>query len=249
MPLLQQVNTLDDLLKLVAKQKATTQKAVRELHNEMDSTAMLYKADRTLSENTSQEITRRIHALLFKYASLPTLTEFYQNPSWDGGFVWGGSFGVSAIVGSVFLNSWAEIFPEFTRILKPVTLKILEEHVLADAAEVDKTPLIDRILPSMKFTIRDQNGIEILGEQRDKMIYAKVASLLQLVAQVFVSYGILDLVEDDDDSGEMAAKLTPLGHRVFLHLKDVEVYIGEVAELYPKLSKDKLSEISDLSFQ
>lgn len=236
------VQSLDELLKTMSKQKAVTNKAVRELHLEMDSTSFVYKADRTLSEGTSQEITRRIHALLFKYASMPTLTEFTKNTTLEGGWVWGGSFGVAAIVGSVFMKSWAEIFPEFAKFIKPIMLQVLEEQ--KNQAETDDpTPMIERILPGMKFVITDPNGIEILGDQKEKIMYDRVAALLQLMSQVLVVYGILEIDEDTmegEETGQVAARLTPLGNRVFLHLSDVETYVKEVAEIYPKL-KNKLT--------
>ena len=236
------IQTMDELLKIMGKQKAITNKAVRELHTEMDSTNFIYKADRTLSEGTSQEITRRIHALLFKYASMPTLSEFSKNTALEGGWVWGGSFGVAAIVGSVFLKSWSEIFPEFSKTVKSVMLKVLEEQA-HQTEDKDPTPMIDRIIPGMRFVIRDQNGIEILGQDRDKMIYDRVAGLLQLMAQVLVVYGLLEIDEEtekEEEPGQIAAKLTPLGSRVFLHLNDVELYVTEISELYPTL-KQKLT--------
>ncbi len=232
------IQNMDELLKIMAKQKAITNKAVRELHSEMNSTNFVYKADQTLSDGTSQEITRRIHALLYKYASMPTLTEFSKNTSLEGGWIWGGSFGVAAIVGSVFLKSWSEIFPEFAKIVKSVMTKVLEEQA-NQAEDKDPTPMIDRIIPNMKFVIRDSSGVEILGEQRDRMIYDREAALLQLMAQVMVVYGILETEEDaeEDEPGQIAAKLTPLGNRVFLHLNDVELYVTEISESYPKLKQ------------
>ena len=238
---LETVQTLPDLLKLISKQKTITDKSVRELHKEMDSTHLLFKPDRTLTDGSSQEITRRVHALLFRYASLPTLKEFELNPKGVlDGFSWGASFGVAAIVGSVFLNSWSEIFPEFKNIIRAVMMRVLEEQSKAEKEE-DSTPMIDRILPDMKFSIRDQNGVEIVGEQRNKIMYSRVAALLQLMAQVLVTYGILELDEEEMDLGEeqISAKLSPLGRRVFLHLKDVEEYVAQISELYPRL-KDKV---------
>ena len=243
-----QAQTLDDIVKLMAKQKAVSTKAVRELNREVESTAFIYKADRTLSETSSQELTRRVQSLLFRYASQPTLTEFYQHPSWDGGFVYGGGFGVSAIVGTIFLKSWAEIFPEFAKIVKPVMMRVLEEQSKED--DDDETAMIDRILPSMKFIIRDGNGVEILGKDRDKMMYNRVASLLQLIAQSFVTYGVLEVPEDQhpiEEGQQVAARLTPFGLRILLHLQDVEVYIQEISELYPRLSKNKIESESKVS--
>lgn len=228
-------------MKLVAKQKAVTTKAMRELTHEVDSTILVYRPDRTLAESSSAELSKRIQSLLYKYAQQPTLTEFYQHPSWDGGFVFGGGFGVSAIIGTVFLKSWSEIFPEFARIVKPVMMRVLEEqNKEIDPEDPDETPMIERILPAMQFTLRDQNGVEIIGVERDKLIYNRVASLLQLMAQSFATYGILEIPGESTEGEQIIAKLTPFGSRVFLHLRDIEVYINEVAALYPKLSKNKL---------
>ena len=240
-----QAQTLDELLRLMSKQKTTTSKALRELNHEVDATHFLYRADHTLTETSSNELSGKIQVLLYKYANQPTLTEFYQHPSWDGGFVYGGSFGVSAIVGTVFMKSWAEIFPEFAKIIKVVMMRVLEEQAAnEEEEEADDTPLIERILPQMKFTIRDSNGIEILGKQRDKLIYNRVASLLQLMAQSFVTYGLLEVptAEAEIKEGEqVVTRITPFGNRVYLHLRDVERYINEVAEVYPLLSKSKLN--------
>lgn len=245
MPLVQ-AQTLDELMKLVAKQKAITTKVQRELTHEVDSTVLIYRPDRTLAESSSRELTRKIQALLYKYAEQPTLSEFYQHPSWDGGFVYGGGFGVSAIIGSVFLKSWSEIFPEFQKIVKVVMLRVLEEQSRnPDDEDDDNLPMIERILPTLHFTIRDENGVEIVGAQRDKMVYNRVASLLQLMAQSFASYGILE-IPDVEEGEQIEAKLTPFGHRIYLHLKDVEVYINEVSQLYPALSRNKIETESKL---
>lgn len=234
--MLETVQTLPDLLKLIAKQKTISDKTVRELHKEMDTASLLFKPDRTLTEHSSQEITRKVHALLFKYAHLPTLAEFEKNPKGElNGFVWGSSFAVTSIIGSVFLNSWSEVFPEFKNIIRSVMMRVLEEQAAAKSGETSGVPMIDRLLPSLKFQIRDQNGVEILGEARDKLIYARVASLLQLMAQVMISYGILELDPEEGDLEDISAKLTPMGHRILLHLQDVEKYIEEISQLYPKL--------------
>jgi hypothetical protein len=243
MKTLENLQTLPDLLKLISKQKTMTDKTVRELHREMDQTHLLFRPDRTLTDGSSQEITRRVHAMLFKYASLPTLTEFDKNPKGElNGFQWGASFGVSAIIGSVFLNSWCEIFPEFKNIVRAVLMRVLEEQINAETEEEpNPTPMIERILPAMKFSIRDQSGVEIIGEQRNKIMYARVAALLQLMAQVLVNYGVLELDESEMEleEGQINAKLSPLGRRVYLHLRDVEVYVGQISVIYPKL-KDKV---------
>lgn len=246
MPLIQ-VQTIDELLKLVTKQKAVTTKAMRELTHEVDSTILIYRPDRTLAESSSQELSRKIQSLLYKYTQQPTLSEFYQHPSWDGGFTYGGGFGVSTIVGTVFLKSWSEIFPEFAKIVKSVMLKVLEEQSReVDLEDEDDTPMIERVLPAMHFTIRDENGVEIIGAQRDKLVYNRVASLLQLMAQSFATYGILEIPKIANEGEQVTAKLTPFGHRVFLHLKDVEVYINEVSVLYPTLSRNKLESDSKI---
>jgi hypothetical protein len=170
---------------------------------------------------------------------MPTISEHEKAEGNLDGFEMG-SFGVSAIVGSVFLNTWSEIFPEFKNIVRSVMMKVLEEQA-AEGVDPDPTPMIERILPAMKFVIRDQNGIEIIGEQRDKLIYNRVASLLQLMAQVLVNYSVLELDEEEgelEEDGQIAAKLTPLGGRVLVHLQDVEAYIQTVSELYPKLRNE-----------
>ena len=243
MPLLQ-VQTLDDLLKLMAKQKTISTKAVRELNHEVDRITFLYKPDHTLSDASNKELSNKVITLLSKYAEQPTLSEFYQHPSWDGGFIYGGSFGVSAIVGCVFLKSWAEIFPEFSKIMRSVMMRVLEEQSKEAFSEepANDMPMIDRILPAIKFTIRDQNGVEILGKQRDKMMYTRVANLLQIMATSFITYKILEQPDNEkaEEGKQIAARLTQFGNRVYLHLRDVEIYITEVSELYPKLSKNKI---------
>lgn len=246
--MLETIQTLPNLLKLIAKQKTISNKTVRELHKEMDTTNLLFQPDRSLTESSSQEIISKVHALLFKYAHLPTLTEFEKNPKGElNGFVWGSSFAVASIVGSVFLNSWSEVFPEFKNIIRSMMMRVLEEQADAKDGEIDsRPPMIERLLPSLKFQIRDQNGVEILGETRDKLIYDRVASLLQLMAQVMISYGILELDSEEGDAGGLAAKLTPLGRRVLLHLQDVENYIHEVSQLYPKL-KNKVTVDSSIT--
>jgi hypothetical protein len=237
--MLETVSSLPSLLKIVARQKNLTDRAVRELHKEMDTTHLLFRPDRSLTDGASQEITRRVHALLFKYASMPTISEHEKAEGNLDGFEMG-SFGVSAIVGSVFLNTWSEIFPEFKNIIRSVMMKVLEEQA-EEEEEPNPTPMIERILPAMKFVIRDQNGVEIIGEQRDKLIYNRVATLLQLMAQVLVNYSVLELDEEEgelEEDGQIAAKLTPLGKRVLVHLQDVEAYIQTVSELYPKLRNE-----------
>lgn len=230
--------TLSDLMNIIGKQKNITNKALRELQNEASSVNLLFKPDKSLTESSAMDLVHRVSALLVKYAEQPTLTELASKPSWEGGFVWGSSFAISAIVGTVFLNNWTEIFPEFRSVIRKITMRILYEHASTDSEET--TPLIDRLLPHMTFVIKDQNGVEIVGEEKDRLIYNRVATLLQLIAQVLTAYGVLEIVEEESKGEELAAKLTPMGHRVYLHLQDVERYIEEVSELNSKLNPGKI---------
>lgn len=232
MPLLS-VQSISELLKVRAKQEAITQKAGRELVREVDSVTLLYTPEGAVADSSMQQLISKAKTLLERYAEQPTLSEMKQHPSWEAGFTWGASFGVSTVVGSLFLKAWGDMFPEFTNVIRSVLLKILEiQHHAGPNDAVEAPPIIDQLLPSMKFTIKDQNGLEVVGEQRDRLVYERVTSLLQVIAAAFLAYGLL---EDKTEDGDLTAVLTPLGERVYLHLVDVEQYIKEISTLYPQL--------------
>lgn len=231
------IKDLNDILKYVAKQRNISNRASNELERQMNEVQYLYESEHKLSESTSDDIRNRVGQLLKKYADLPTLTEFNSNAHLEGKWLWGGSFGVSTIVGTVFLKTWADVVPPMKSVVREIFMFVLEtsvdalEHPEADD-EVDTTSLMERILPRMSCDIL-QDGLIV---SREQYLQANVSQLLQLMAATLTSYGVLEFVEDGED---MESQITPLGYRVYKHLKDVEEYVQEVADTYARLKKSE----------
>lgn len=225
--------SLSELLNMIAKQKAISNKVVREIHAEVMATNILVTPANELTEETLKRFNNKITDLIDRYAQQPTLSEIAALPSSQHGAVWGNSFAISSIVGSVLLKNWSGMFPELQSVIRPLFMQILDAHVTPENSEMS---LLERLLANMKFDLRDQHGLEILGEERDRLIRSRMSAFLALVAETLTAFGILELDSQESSPEQVAARITPRGVRVFKHLVDVEQYITEVSELYPKLS-------------
>ena len=238
-PLLK-VDTLEDLQRYLLKQKDFSEKAKRELSKAADYVPFLYASDGTLAESTSVGILKSVGNLLNNYASLPTLTEFAISPSRSDIAKWGSSFGVSVIIGTVMLKTLVEAFPEFNTSVKPIFIKVLRELYMAHEkpGDAQEQSMMERVMENLNFSIKDKQGREILGEQRNKIIKNRVALLLEVIAKVLEDYKLTNVTREDD---QIASSITPLGIRVYLHIVDVERYISEIALLYKGLSVKKVT--------
>lgn len=240
-PLLK-VETLEDLQGYLLKQKDFSEKAKRELSRAADYVPILYAQDGTLASSTTEGILKGVYSLLNNYASLPTLTEFAGTPGRADIAKWGGSFGVSVVIGTVILKTLVDSFPEFNTSVKPIFIKVLRELYVAyenkDKEATEEQSMMERVMENLNFSIKDKQGREILGEQRNKIIRNRVALLLEVIAKVLEDYKLTNVTREDD---QIASSITPLGIRVFLHIVDVERYIEEVALIYRDLSIKKVT--------
>lgn len=238
MTTLLKAETLERLQVYLVVQRDVTNRARKELSRVTDTTPILYAPDGTYAESTTSEILRKIQALLNNYAMTPTMSEFTASPAHTSN--WGGSFGVSSVIGTVMLKTLMDSFPEFSTSVKLIFIKVLRELYMAhENTEEDRDQsMMERVMENLNFSIRDKNGRDILGEQRDKLIKNRVALLLEVIAKVLEDYG-LTMVEREGD--QIASAITPLGIRVYLHIIDVDRYVQEVTGLYTELSAKKLS--------
>ena len=241
-PSLLKVDTLEDLQRYLLKQKDFSEKAKRELSRAADYVSILYASDGTLAASTTEGILKGVGNLLNNYASLPTLTEFAASPVRGDIAKWGGSFGVSVLIGTVILKTLVDSFPEFNTSVKPIFIKVLRELYVAnqnkDKEATEEQSMMERVMENLNFSIKDKQGVEILGEQRNKIIRNRVALLLEVIAKILEDYKLTNVTREDD---QIASSITPLGIRVFLHIVDVERYIEEVAIMYRDLSIKKIT--------
>jgi len=234
------VDTLEDLQIYILKQKDFSDKSKRELQRLSDSVPVILGPDGTFSDHTTHDIINKVRNLFQNYGSLPTLTEYAQNPSLARDATWGGSFGVSTVLGTVVLRSLAESFPEFNASIKPIFIKVLKELYTPDDNNKDKS-MMERVMENLNFSIRDKNSKEILGDQRDRIIKNRVALLLEVIAKIMSDYGMLEIQENEDDPNNLATLITPLGIRIYLHVIDVERYINEIGVIYKELAGKKIN--------
>ena len=235
------LNVFEDLQKTLIRQKESTEKAKRELNRLTDSVMILYAPDGSFSEATTNEITRKVTNLLSSYATLPTLSEFAAKPALLNTASWGGSFGVATIVGTVMLKTLAEFSDFPAPVVKSIFIRVLKElHDVAKGGG-NEISIMERIMESLCFSIKDWNGNGIIGDKRDMVIKGKVSLLLELLAKLMNDYKLID-TEKDSKGEEAASSITPLGVRVYLHLRDVESYIMEISVAYKDLSDKKKSE-------
>ena len=227
----------EDLQKVLVKQRECSDKAKRELGRVTDSTTILYAPDGSFSETTTNELIRKVTNLLKSYATLPTLSEFVEKPALMNSAAWGGSFGVATVVGTVMLKTLTE-FSEFPPgVVKPVFIKVLGELFEASKGTNNETSIMERVMENLSFTIKDRNGVEIIGEQRERIIRGKIALLLELMAKLMEDYKMIETSKTSRD--EVISGITSLGVRVFLHLKDIEAYVTEIEGAYKKLAEKK----------
>jgi hypothetical protein len=228
------VDTLEDLQTYILKQKEFTEKAKRELQRVSDAVPVILGPDGTFSDSTTNDIIRRVTGLFHNYASLPTLTEYAQNPTLTRDATWGGSFGVSSVLGTVILRSLVESFPEFSVSVKPIFIKVMKE--LYSPEDGEDRSMMERVMDNLNFSIRDKGNKEILGEQRDRIIKNRVALLMEVIAKVMADYGLVEINKQEDN---IETSITPLGIRVYLHIIDVERYINEMSTVYKELANKK----------
>ena len=233
------LNAFEDLQKILIKQRECSDRAKRELNRVTDSTTVIYAPDGSFAESTTNEITRKVCNLLKSYATLPTLTEFVEKPALMNSASWGGSFGVATVIGTVILRSLSE-FSEFPPgVVKPVFIKVLGELHEAAKGIGNETSIMERVMENLNFSIRDRNGNEILGEKRDRIIKGKVILLLEIMARLMEDYKMIETSKVDN---EVASGITPLGSRIYFHLRDIETYIEEIEVVYRQLSEKKKAE-------
>jgi hypothetical protein len=241
-PSILKVETLEDLQGYLLKQKDFSEKAKRELSRVSDYVPILYASDGTLAISTTEGILKGVGNLLHNYASLPTLSEFAASPVRGDIAKWGGSFGVSVVIGTVVLKTLVESFPEFNTSVKPIFIKVLRELYVAHESKAEdatgEQSMMERVMENLNFSIKDKNGREILGEQRTKIIRNRVALLLEVIAKILEDYKLTNVTREDD---QISSSMTPLGIRVFLHIIDVERYTEEVALMYRDLSVKKVT--------
>lgn len=171
---LAQVNSKDQLLKVLAIQAAITDRARRE---------MLAAGTGLTGETLPAGLyVAKERALLEKYARYPTLTEFEKMPHTMNSVKWGATFGVAALVGALILDfckSFLDLEGDPREALMLFLIQLDDPKV--KAVEMDRTTKVLAQLTEhygITWTAKKQIQLTVVGRRvvlhmMDAHMYAK----------------------------------------------------------------------------
>jgi hypothetical protein len=221
------VHTINELNQALSRQRAITRQTLVELD---DLSERLLP--RSLVESSDPEMEAAWTglkmaevALLARYASLPTLTEFDLTPGLSGLAKEGGTFGVAALMGEVVLSVVAATEPRFARVHRLVMMVLLKE---LDSPTPSDRDLVDTVLRFMRIELKE--SVKSLTEaERQALLRGLIRPLVDAMLMTTEQYG---LAERPDQQGYI---LTTLGRRTLLHMFDSQRFIETITEAHARL--------------
>jgi hypothetical protein len=222
------IQSLEDLKKVLIRQKLITRRAAEELAQITESLQVVEGDSEEVKTEKAFEFIAKERQLLDKYAKYPTLTEFNLMPNTaDMAVKWGATFGVALIVGELILEQVKLISGAFDN-----SLSVLYTILLNELSNPRSDFMIDPLLRAIKIEIRPKDAV-VTAEAQEVLKKQVVRQLAEVFVIVSVAYGIMQKHEDGSYS------LTPTGHRVLLHLQDVQRFMALMATAHKKFQDEK----------
>ena len=230
-PYLFKIATVEDLKKVLLRQKLCTRQAAEELAK-IASNEMVQTIEGEPEEKQKEKIFTIIRAeqiLLEKYAKYPTMTEFNAMPNTPDLFTkWGATFGVALLVGELVLEQVRQLQGTFEAALRSLYLILLCE--LENPSHDYMLSALER---AVKIELKDKQGNPFPPDRQIAFKRQLLRQLIEAFCLVSVSYGVMDAHE------EGVYSLTPLGNRVRLHLIDAQRYISLISEAHKRFQGEK----------
>lgn len=230
-PYLFRIATVEDLKKVLLRQKLCTRQAAEELAKIASSENL--QAIEGESEERQKEkaftIMKAEQILLDKYAMYPTMTEFNAMPNTpDLAIKWGATFGVALIVGELILEQVRQLQGTFEAALRSLYLILLCE---LDNPTCDY--MIDALEKAIRIELKDKTGKPFPADRQVAFKRQLLRQLIEAFCLVSVGYGVMDAHQ------EGAYSLTTLGRRVKMHLIDAQRYISLISDAHKRFQGEK----------
>jgi uncharacterized membrane protein (DUF485 family) len=230
-PYLFRIRDVEDLKKVLLRQKLCTRQAAEELAK-IASNENLQAVEGEPEEKQKEKVFTIIKAeqlLLEKYAMYPTMTEFNAMPNTpDLAIKWGATFGVALLVGELILEQVKQIQGTFEAALRSLYLILL--------VELDNPTseyMIEPLERAIKVELKDKSGKPLSPDRQVAFKRQLIRQLIEAFCLVSVSYGVMDAHKGG------AYSLTPLGRRVMLHLIDAQRYITLISDAHKRFQGEK----------
>jgi hypothetical protein len=219
-----QLNSLDDLKKIIFLQKTITSQAHNELLLSADDTSI------SLEEDTIEQAKKFVveeTKVLEKYAKYPTLTECQLMPNSYDGYKWGSTFGVTLLVGELIFKQLVAAHPQFTPAIRQLYIIFLTE---LDNPQHEY--LIEPLEKCLKYTVTSESGEEFSIDKEKQFIRDLVTGMTDTMVAVSEGYGIIRVKKG-------GILLTPRGKRILLHLVDASKFVDEMTKAHTKFQANK----------
>jgi hypothetical protein len=225
-PLVVTIDTVEDLSRILTLKRIIARRASEELLNIAGDKVLQGNSNPSV-EDTLQFIKEETE-LLRKYANYPSLTEWNLMPELHAGSKWGSTFGVTILVGEMILENMRQQHPGLpVGALQKVLMTVLGELNKPTAAY-----LIDSVQRFTKFNLERQDGRPLSDDERSMFVRQILGHILEDLITIMEKY---DLVEGK----EAGVALTPLGHRVLLHMKDATDFVTVLSAAHTRLQSEK----------
>jgi hypothetical protein len=220
------IDTVEDLSRILTLKRIISRRANEELLNIAGD--KILQANQNPSHEDALQFMKEETELLRKYASYPSLTEWNLMPELHAGSKWGSTFGVTILVGELILENMRQQH-------LGLPLGALQKMLLVILGELNKTTasyLVEAVQRFTRFTVERQDGTPLSEEERDRFVYQILAHILEDFITIMERY---ELVEGK----EAGVSITPLGHRVLLHMKDATDFVTVLTEAHTRLQSER----------
>ncbi len=228
------IRNVEDLKKVLLRQKLCTRQAAEELAK-IASNENLQEVEGEPEEKQKEKVFTIIRAeqiLLEKYAMYPTMTEFNAMPNTpDLAIKWGATFGVALLVGELIIEQVRQLQGTFEQALRTLYLVLL-----CELNDPKSEYMIESLEKAVRIEMKDKSGVPLPPDRQIAFKHKLLRQLVEAFCLVSVSYGVMGAHEGE------AYSLTPLGRRVMMHLIDAQKYINIISEAHKRFQGEKPSD-------
>jgi hypothetical protein len=221
------IDTLEDLKKALFLQKQMTRRA----HDELQTVAgdSVLEGNPNPDPETIKKFMKDEANLLKTYAFRLTLTEWAMGGVTAGNTAqWGATFGVALIVGELILAQVNSMHPGYGAAIKGffVNLLALENRLRLNG---DDTSEIDGLV--MNFNVTKKDGTPVDDEATKTKIRKGLHEVLHTILAAGIEYGLFE-------ETETGHQITKTGHRVMLHMHDVQTFVETLAAAHARFQNE-----------
>lgn len=220
------INTLEDLKRVLYVQKIIAQECRREMM------ACASSQELATGKVSGPEELRRIikaqTALLEKYSKYPTFSEFAFHPVLGAATKWGSTFGVAIMVKALIVDQIRTAMPQFASFMRSIYLTIIKE-----LNDPQHEYLIEPLEAAIKFRVTMGEDGEEINDERSKMLTRKLLyQVTESLVMVSAQYGIVEQTP-------YGFGITPMGRRILLHMIDADIFLNELVAAHKQFQAEK----------